>query len=528
MVGFSNPFIRDFCTTLDTSNLLIYLLILPLIGALIILLIPSRKFTFIVFTGLLFSILTFLGSIILFFSFNKLNSNYQFLVTFNLYNENWESWTSMLNLGIFSLGVDGLALVFVLLTTLIIPLCILYNYNSVIIYFKENTILFLVTETLLLLVFLVTDLFWFYVFFESILIPMFLIIGVWGSRSRKIHAAYQFFMYTLFGSVLMLVCILYIDNWVYTTDFYTLAKGSIYLSIFKNKLLWLIFFFAFAVKVPMIPVHIWLPEAHVEAPTTGSVLLAGILLKMGTYGMLRVLLPIFPLYTIYFSPLVHTLALIGVIYGSCTTIRQIDLKKIIAYSSVVHMNFALLGLFTQTHLGIEGSILLMLNHGIVSSALFFGIGIIYDRYKTRNIRYFGNVVKFMPVFAVFFFITTLANMGFPGTGSFISEFFILIGIFDQNAFVAIMGSLGLILGAIFCIWLYNRVFFGLPNKNVILYKELINDLSAKECIVFIPFTILIILLGVYPIIISDYLTISVSHILSNLLFIKLEMLNNFF
>ncbi len=468
-----------------------------------------------------FSIVNFLVSVVLYFSFNKLCINYQFAFSFT--NIGFRKFTfidyprHLFDIGIFTLGVDGLSLVFILLTTLIIPLCILYNYNSILVYFKENIVLFLVTETLLLLVFLVTDLFWFYIFFESILIPMFLLIGIWGSRTRKIHAVYQFFMYTLLGSVLMLVCILYIDSWVYTTDFIVLSKGMLSTSLFRNKLMWLIFFLAFAVKVPMVPLHIWLPEAHVEAPTTGSVLLAGVLLKMGTYGMLRVLLPIFPLYTIYFSPFVHTLALIGLIYGSCTTIRQIDLKKIIAYSSVVHMNFALLGLFTQTHLGIEGSILLMLNHGIVSSALFFGIGIIYDRYKTRNLRYFGNVVHFMPTFAVFFFVVTLANMGFPGTGSFVAELFVLIGVFDQNSFIAVLGSLGLILGAIFCIWLYNRIFFGLPNRNVIISNELIRDLSYKEINVLVPLVILIIILGVYPIIITDYLTTSVGALLSNFL-----------
>jgi len=307
----------------------------------------------------------------------------------------------------------------------------------------------LLTEFFLINVFSVLDLFFFYIFFESILIPMFIIIGVWGSRQRKIHAAYQFFFYTLFGSIIMLIGIIVIYFNTGTTDIQVLAQTEF--SEMRQIFLWLSFFCSFAVKVPMLPVHIWLPEAHVEAPTAGSVILAGVLLKLGTYGIIRFMIPMFPYAMIYFTPLVFTMCVIAIIYSSATTIRQIDLKKIIAYSSVAHMNFALLGLFTNNSMGIEGSLFLLLGHGVVSSGLFLCIGILYDRYHTRNILYYGGLVQTMPIFSIIFLIFSLANIGFPGTVNFIGEFLVLVGTFKLNTTVAFLSATGMVLGAVYVI-----------------------------------------------------------------------------
>ena len=310
----------------------------------------------------------------------------------------------------------------------------------------------------MLAVFCMLDLLLFYVFFESVLLPMFLIIGVWGSRERKIRAAYQFFLYTLIGSLFMLLAILLIYFQTGTTDLQVLFVSEF--SLQRQFLLWFAFFASFAVKVPMIPVHIWLPEAHVEAPTSGSVILAGVLLKLGTYGFVRYSIPLFPDASVYFTPLVYTMSIIGIIYASLTTLRQIDLKKIIAYSSVAHMGFVTLGLFSLNIQGIEGALLLMLSHGFVASSLFLCIGVLYDRTHTRLVKYYGGLVHVMPLFSVFFLIFTMGNLSLPGTSSFVGEFLILVGVFQTNPFVATCAATGMILGGAYSIWLYNRVVFG--------------------------------------------------------------------
>jgi proton-translocating NADH-quinone oxidoreductase chain M len=363
----------------------------------------------------------------------------------------------------------------------------------------------------------VLDLFLFYIFFEGALIPMFIMIGIWGSRQRKVHAAYQFFLYTLTGSVLMLLVIIYIHINLGTTYWGVLINTSF--SFEKQMIFWLAIFISLAVKIPMMPVHIWLPEAHVEAPTAGSVLLAGILLKMGGYGFLRFLIPIFPDASHFFSPMVCTLALVGIIYSAFATIRQIDLKKIIAYSSIGHMNFVILGIFSGTIEGIEGSIFLMISHGIVSSGLFMCVGILYDRYKTRTIEYYGGLSTKMPIFSILFFILTLANIGMPGTSSFVGEVLILIGIMQFNSVVAAISFIGMILAAVYSIWLFNRVMFGnVKSQYISSYSDLEWELDPqrgvdRETFMLVPLIFLIIFLGIYPNIILDSVHCSVIRIL---------------
>lgn len=335
---------------------------------------------------------------------------------------------------------------------------------------------------------------------------MFIIIGVWGSRQRKIHAAYQFFFYTLFGSILMLLGIISIYSEIGTTDIQILSQVEF--SNSRQLILWLAFFCSFAVKVPMLPVHIWLPEAHVEAPTAGSVILAGILLKLGTYGIVRFMIPMFPYAMTYFTPLVFTMCVIGIIYSAATTIRQIDLKKIIAYSSVAHMNFALLGLFTNNTQGLEGSLFFMLGHGVVSSALFLCIGMLYDRYHTRNLLYYGGIVQVMPIFSIFFLIFTLANLGLPGMVNFVGEFLVLIGTWRVNTTVIFLASAGMILGAVYAIWFYNRLTFG-PIRFYSLQKFI--DLTRREFFVLLPLVLLVFLMGIYPIVFLDTFNMAVNN-----------------
>ena len=362
-------------------------------------------------------------------------------------------------------------------------------------------------------VFSVLDLLLFYIFFESVLIPMFIIIGVWGSRERKIRAAYQFFLYTLFGSLLMLLAVLLIYFQAGTCSLETLYTTS--WSEKRSLLLWLAFFASFAVKVPMVPVHIWLPEAHVEAPTAGSVLLAGIMLKLGTYGFLRFSIPIFPYASIYFTPLVYTMSCIAIIYTSLTTVRQVDLKKIIAYSSVAHMNFVTLGLFSLNAQGIEGSIMLMLSHGIVSPALFLLVGALYDRHKTRLLRYYGGAARNMPMFAILMLFFTMANISLPGTSSFVGEFLVLTGTFQNNTFAAIMAATGMVLGAAYALWLCNRVIYGFQKPG---YISAWSDLSRREFFMFLPFVFLVLYIGILPEPFLDVLRSSVGNVLQQAIF----------
>jgi proton-translocating NADH-quinone oxidoreductase chain M len=469
------------------------LIITPILGSLILLFTPSNNIHFIRKVALYTSLFTFIISILIWLYFDYGVSNFQFISSF--------LWFSSLNINVF-LGLDSISLLFIILTTFIFPLCILNSWKSVTIYLKEYMILFLVMESLLLIVFSVLDLFLFYIFFESILIPMFLLIGVWGSRTRKIRASYMFFFYTLGGSILLLLSIMSIYAEIGTTDYQVLLLHEF--SPYRQKLLWIAFFISFASKVPMVPFHIWLPEAHVEAPTTGSVVLAGILLKLGTYGFIRFSIPLFPQATLYFTPFLYTLATIGVVYTSLTAIRQTDLKRVIAYASVAHMNMILLGLFSLNIQGVEGSIFQMISHGIVSSALFLCVGVIYDRHHTRLIKYYSGLVHTMPLFITIFLLFMFANAALPGTCNFIGEFLILTGIFQDNLFITILSATSVVLSAVYSLWLFNRVAYG--NLKMQYIKQFY-DVNYREFMVFVPLIFLTIFLGVFPDVILNKLHI---------------------
>ena len=488
-------------------SLITTVLLLPILGIFILLFIPSWKSQLIKNVALYTSLVTFLISLLLWIEFDSSTARFQFLENYTLFPSLIPGELSFSTLN-FVFGIDGISLFFIILTTFLIPVCILVSWTSITLYVKEYCIAFLVLESLMIAVFSVLDLLLFYIFFESVLIPMFIIIGVWGSRERKIRAAYQFFLYTLFGSVLMLLAILLIYFQTGTTDIEILYTSN--WSESRQLLLWLAFFASFAVKVPMVPVHIWLPEAHVEAPTAGSVILAGILLKLGTYGFLRFSIPLFPYATFYFTPLIYTMSIIAIIYTSLTTLRQIDLKKIIAYSSVAHMNFVTLGLFSLNTQGIEGSILLMISHGLVSPALFLCVGVLYDRHKTRLLRYYAGCGRTMPLFALLFVFFTMANISLPGTSSFIGEFLVFTGAYQNNSFIAFMACTGMILGAAYALWLCNRLLYGVVKPH---FVTSFSDISRREFFMFLPFVVGILWIGVYPEPFLDVLHCSVSNLI---------------
>lgn len=490
-------------------SLLHLLLLLPLAGALVVLFLPNWNLQRIRNTTLNVTLINFFLSLLLWLQFDNSTSKFQFVSHLTL----METTTTQPATLTFGLGIDGISLFFIILTCFLFPACILVGWTTIQTAVKEYCIAFLLLETLLLAVFSVMDLLLFYVFFESVLIPMFVIIGVWGSRERRIRAAYQFFLYTLLGSVLMLLAILLLYFQAGTTDLQTLY--TVQLSEERELLLWIAFFASFAVKVPMVPVHIWLPEAHVEAPTAGSVILAGILLKLATYGFLRVSIPLLPSASLYFTPLVYTLSCVAIIYTSFTTLRQVDLKKIIAYSSVAHMNFVTLGLFTLNTQGVEGAIMLMLSHGFVSPALFLLVGTLYDRHKTRLVRYYAGCARTMPLFALLFLFFTLANCSLPGTSSFVGEFLIINGAFQTNTFMALLSATGMVTGAAYSLWLCNRLIYGLPKP---LALSTFSDLSRREFFLLLPFALVVLWMGFLPEPVLDSLHCSVAHILEQGLF----------
>jgi proton-translocating NADH-quinone oxidoreductase chain M len=478
----------------DLQNILIYLLILPLIGILSLLFLPSWNDILIKQISLIFSGISFVLSLLLLIFFNFSQSKFQFYFNYN--------WVSNFN---FILGIDGISLFFILLTNLLIFLCVLISWDSIKHNLKLYFIMFFLLNFFLIGVFCVLDLLLFYIFFESVLIPMYLIIGFWGSRTRKIRAAYFFFLYTLLGSVLLLLSIIYIYYQIGTTDFEILSTVSFTLK--EQKILWLSFFASFATKIPMVPVHLWLPEAHVEAPTSGSVILAGILLKLGTYGFIRFLFPLFPQSCYYFSPLVYSIAAISIIYTSLTAIRQTDFKRIIAYTSIAHMNLVILGLFSFNIVGIEGAILQSLSHGFVASALFAIIGVVYDRYHTRTVKYYGGLVHIMPIYIIIFLFFTMANIGLPGTGSFVGEFLILTGSFQTNILVTVIGATSMILGGCYSLWLFNRIAYG--NLKTQYIKKFV-DLNKKEFYIFLPLILGTCFMGLFPNIFLNPIHISVN------------------
>lgn len=475
------------------------LICLPLIVAFILLFIPSRYTSIIKTSALYTSLVVFILSLYLWAAFDNSTAKFQFV-------ESYE-WIGSTNIN-FYLGIDGISLFFVILTTLLIPICILASWEAIKTNIKEYMIAFLLLESFVIAVFCLLDLILFYVFFEAVLIPMFIIIGVYGSRERKIRAAYMFFLYTLLGSVLMLLAILWIYFHAGTTDYQILLTTEFDEDV--QKFLWLAFFASFASKVPMVPVHIWLPEAHVEAPTAGSVILAGILLKLGTYGFLRFSMPLFPYATNYFTPLVYTFACIAIVYTSLTAIRQTDLKRIIAYSSVAHMNLVMVGLFTLNAQGIEGAILQQLSHGLVSGALFLCIGVIYDRHHTRLIKYYGGLAHTMPLYVIIFLFFTMANIALPGTSSFVGEFLILAGSFQSNTTVCFLAATGMVLGGCYSLWLFNRAAYG--NIKV-QYIHKFGDINRREFATFLPLVILTLVMGIYPEIWLDPMHVSVQNLL---------------
>jgi len=443
------------------------------------------------------SLVTFFVSLGLWFNFDNNTSKFQFEEKF--------VWLENLDLA-YHLGIDGISLFFVLLSTLLTILCILASWTTITDRVKEYMIAFLLLETLMVGMFSSLDLVLFYIFFEGVLIPMFIIIGVWGGPRRN-YAAFKLFLYTLLGSVLMLVAILTMLSTAGSSDITVLLKYDFPVSL--QPWLWLAFFASFAVKVPMWPVHTWLPDAHVEAPTAGSVILAGVLLKFGGYGFLRFSLPMFPIASFDFTPLIFSLSVIAIIYTSCVALVQEDMKKLIAYSSVAHMGFVTMGIFAANSQGVEGAVIQMLSHGIVSAALFLIVGVIYDRIHTREISAYGGLVNRMPRYAIIFMVFMMASIGLPGTSGFVGEFLILIGVFKVNSWVAMFAATGLILGAGYMLYLYRRVVFGNLDKDNL--KKIL-DINSREFLIFIPLLLIVFVMGIYPSLFLDAIHASVDNL----------------
>jgi len=478
------------------------IIFIPLIGALFILVTKEEQKAVVKnskYVAIFSSLTNFFLSIFLWYSFDTSTSEFQFVE-----EKNWME--GFIN---FQLGIDGISILFILLTTFIAPICIFSGINSIRFKLKEFLIAILVMETLMLGVFCSLDLVIFYLFFEGGLIPMFLIIGIWGGPKR-VYSAFKFFLFTLLGSVLMLIAIISIYWITGTTDVIKLL--DIRIPQEYQYLLWLAFFSSFAVKLPMWPFHTWLPDAHVEAPTAGSVILAAILLKMAGYGFMRFSLGLFPVASDYFTPLIFTLSVIAIIYTSLVALMQDDMKKLIAYSSVAHMGFVTIGIFSLTKQGLEGSIIQMMSHGLISAALFLCVGVVYDRLHSRMISSYGGLVNIMPKYAFVFMIFALAALGLPGTSGFVGEFLVLVGAFQINIFVAVLASLGVILAAVYMLWLYKRVIFGKMASSEI--KEMA-DLNRIELYIFASLVFLILFFGIYPEPLFNTIDISVSNLIDN-------------
>jgi NADH-quinone oxidoreductase subunit M len=473
---------------------------MPLVGALIVLSIRGEKA--IVdqnarMVSLMVTLFVLGWSLQLWFGFDTSTAEFQFVEQ--------APWLAE---GInYHMGVDGISMLFILLTTLLMPICILASWNAIQDRVKEYMVAFLVMETMMIGVFSSLDFVQFYLFFEGGLIPMFLIIGVWGGV-RRVYASFKFILYTLLGSVLMLLALIYMYFQAGSTDIPTLMQTEF--GPIAQRWLWVALFASFAVKVPMWPVHTWLPDAHTEAPTAGSVILAAVLLKMGAYGFLRFSIPMLPDATAYFTPLIFALSVIAVIYVSLVALMQQDMKRLIAYSSVAHMGFVTIGIFTFTQQGIEGGLIQMLSHGIISGALFLIVGVIYDRIHSREIARYGGLVHRMPVYAAIFMLFALANVGLPGTSGFVGEFLVLVGVFQVNTWVAVLATTGVILSAAYMLWLYRRVIFGKLEKDDL--KD-IQDMNWREGLIFAPLVVVVLWMGVYPGPFLDVMHVSVANLI---------------
>ncbi len=480
-------------------NILSWILWFPLIGIVALFFIPRKNESLIKWTALIVTLIDFILSLILLLNFNFSDPGFQFVEK--------KKWLNFIN-SYYFLGVDGISVLFVPLSTLVTLLCILISWDSIKKKVKEFYLALLFTNIAMVGVFCALDLLLFYIFWEAILIPMYLIIGIWGGP-RRIYSTIKFFLYTFVGSVFMLIAIIYLYIKYGSFDYTVLVKQSIPFDV--QKLLFLAFALAFAIKVPMWPVHTWLPDAHTEAPTAGSVILAGILIKMGGYGFVRYVLPLFPKATVYFAPLVLTLSVIAIIYAGLACLAQDDLKRLIAYSSVSHMGFVTLGIFSLNHIAIQGAILQMINHGVVTGALFMCVGVIYDRTHTRAISYYGGLATTMPIYAAFFMIFTLASIGLPGTNGFIGEFLILLGAFMHSKVMAVFACTGVIIGAAYMLWLYQRVFCQKVSPNVIGLQPM----KVNELVAIIPMVVLVFLIGFYPNLLLDFMRSSVNVLLMN-------------
>jgi NADH-quinone oxidoreductase subunit M len=477
------------------NTILSYIIFLPLIGSFLLLFMKKDDFKTIKVVGMALSILTFVVSLSLYFNFDSANVGFQFVHRI--------PWIQSLNVS-YNVGIDGISLLLVLLTTFLTPLAMLSSWNSIQKRVKEYTIMLLLLETGMLGVFCSIDMFLFYIFWEAMLIPMYFIIGIWGGEN-KIYAAIKFFLYTMFGSLLMLVAIIWLGYYAstqhggqFTTDLQQLYAIGPTVPLAIQTWMFLAFTLSFAIKVPLFPFHTWLPDAHVEAPTAGSVILAGVLLKMGTYGLLRFCLPLFPQSAVMFMPYISALAVIGIVYGALVSMVQTDMKKLVAYSSVSHLGFVVLGIFALTEEGIQGSVIQMVNHGLSTGALFLIVGMIYDRRHTRLISEFGGLAKVMPLLSIALLIVSLSSIGLPGLNGFVGEFLILLGAFHStymSHWFVVVAATGVIFAAVYLLWMYQRVVYGnLTNPA----NQDLKDLSIREMSVLIPVLLFIVWIGIFP------------------------------